>query len=44
MESKNGSGVWLVTIYRHIADEDTGRPGIARVSRDITEKKLWKLR
>jgi PAS domain S-box-containing protein len=38
MSSKNGSRVWLETTYRHIAEEDKGRPGIVRVSRDITGK------
>ena len=37
--AKNGSRVWLETTYRLIADEDTGKPEIVTVTKDITEKK-----
>jgi hypothetical protein len=38
--AKNGSTVWVESTYRFIVSEDSGKPEIVGVSRDITEKKL----
>lgn len=37
--SKNGSLVWIEATYRFLINEDTGKPEIVAVSRDITERK-----
>jgi hypothetical protein len=39
-----GSKVWLETIYRLIADEDTGEPEIVTVTRVITKKGFGNLK
>jgi hypothetical protein len=33
------STVWIESTYRFLINEDTGKPEIVAVSRDITEKK-----
>jgi PAS domain S-box-containing protein len=37
--AKNGSKVWVEATYRFIKNDDTGKPEIVAVTRDITEKK-----
>ena len=41
--AKNGSMVWVESTYRFIVNEDTGKPEIVGVSRDITEKKALEM-
>jgi PAS domain S-box-containing protein len=41
--AKDGSRVWIESTFRFIRNEETGEPEIVGVSRDITEKRLWKV-
>jgi PAS domain S-box-containing protein len=41
--AKNGSRIWVESTFSFIRNEDTGEPEIVGISKDITEKRLWKV-